>query len=422
MEDHIWSICMIVILLIMSAYFSATETAFTSLNRIKLKNIASDGNNKAKRVLELSENYDKLLTTILIGNNIVNIMMTAVSTVLFIELYGQYGASISTAVITVIVLIFGEISPKSLAKESPEKFAMLVGRSIKICMVILTPLNYIFAKWKGILAKVFKVGSENTITEDEIKTIVEEAEVVGGIEAEQSELIQNAIEFNELTAEEVMTPHVDIEAIDITMGEYEVAETFKKTGYSRLPVYEDDLDKILGVLNQKDFHNYIIGSNKTISDFVKPVAFVAGTMKIATLLKKLQAMKAHIAIVVNEYGGTEGLVTMEDIIEELVGDIFDEHDAIMSQEVTLLQNGSYRVMCNANAAKIFDYFGIDQEPEANTINGWVVLQLDKLPEKGDVFEAQYGNKHMKVKVTKATARKAIEINLQIAEVEEREEE
>ena len=422
MEDHIWSICMIVILLIMSADFSATETAFTSLNRIKLKNIASDGNNKAKRVLELSENYDKLLTTILIGNNIVNIMMTAVSTVLFIELYGQYGASISTAVITVIVLIFGEISPKSLAKESPEKFAMLVGRSIKICMVILTPLNYIFAKWKGILAKVFKVGSENTITEDEIKTIVEEAEVVGGIEAEQSELIQNAIEFNELTAEEVMTPHVDIEAIDITMGEYEVAEIFKKTGYSRLPVYEDDLDKILGVLNQKDFHNYIIGSNKTISDFVKPVAFVAGTMKIATLLKKLQAMKAHIAIVVNEYGGTEGLVTMEDIIEELVGDIFDEHDAIMSQEVTLLQNGSYRVMCNANAAKIFDYFGIDQEPEANTINGWVVLQLDKLPEKGDVFEAQYGNKHMKVKVTKATARKAIEINLKIAEVEEREEE
>ena len=422
MEDHIWSICMIVILLIMSAYFSATETAFTSLNRIKLKNIASDGNNKAKRVLELSENYDKLLTTILIGNNIVNIMMTAVSTVLFIELYGQYGASISTAVITVIVLIFGEISPKSLAKESPEKFAMLVGRSIKICMVILTPLNYIFAKWKGILAKVFKVGSENTITEDEIKTIVEEAEVVGGIEAEQSELIQNAIEFNELTAEEVMTPHVDIEAIDITMGEYEVAEIFKKTGYSRLPVYEDDLDKILGVLNQKDFHNYIIGSNKTISDFVKPVAFVAGTMKIATLLKKLQAMKAHIAIVVNEYGGTEGLVTMEDIIEELVGDIFDEHDAIMSQEVTLLQNGSYRVMCNANAATIFDYFGIDQEPEANTINGWVVLQLDKLPEKGDVFEAQYGNKHMKVKVTKATARKAIEINLKIAEVEEREEE
>ena len=422
MEDHIWSICMIVILLIMSAYFSATETAFTSLNRIKLKNIASDGNNKAKRVLELSENYDKLLTTILIGNNIVNIMMTAVSTVLFIELYGQYGASISTAVITVIVLIFGEISPKSLAKESPEKFAMLVGRSIKICMVILTPLNYIFAKWKGILAKVFKVGSENTITEDEIKTIVEEAEVVGGIEAEQSELIQNAIEFNELTAEEVMTPHVDIEAIDITMGEYEVAEIFKKTGYSRLPVYEDDLDKILGVLNQKDFHNYIIGSNKTISDFVKPVAFVARTMKIATLLKKLQAMKAHIAIVVNEYGGTEGLVTMEDIIEELVGDIFDEHDAIMSQEVTLLQNGSYRVMCNANAAKIFDYFGIDQEPEANTINGWVVLQLDKLPEKGDVFEAQYGNKHMKVKVTKATARKAIEINLKIAEVEEREEE
>lgn len=416
MEEHIWSICIILLLVLMSAYFSATETAFTSLNRIKIKNLANDGDKRAKRVIELSENYDKLLTTILIGNNVVNIVMTAVSTVLFISLYGQYGASVSTVVITIIVLIFGEISPKSLAKESPEKFAMFVSGSIKFFVVILMPLNYVFSKWKWIITKIFKVGGENTITEDEIKTIVEEAEVVGGIEAEQSELIQNAIEFNQLMAEEVMTPHVDIEAIDISLSEEEVAQIFKKTGYSRLPVYEDDIDKILGVLNQKDFHNYIVGSNRTISDFVKPVAFVAGTMKISTLLKKLQSIKAHIAIVVNEYGGTEGLVTMEDIIEELVGDIFDEHDAIMSQEVTLLQNGSYRVMCNANVAKIFDYFEIDEEPDANTVNGWVVLELDRLPKKGDTFETVYGNKKIKVKVTKANQRKAIEINLQISHI------
>ncbi len=418
MDTYLSSVVAIIALVILSAYFSATETAFTSLNRIKVKNLANDGDERAKRVLELSENYDKLLTTILIGNNIVNIAMTAVSTVLFIELYGDYGATISTIVITVVVLIFGEISPKSLSKEAPESFAMFSAPIVKAIMIVLTPINFIFSKWKQLITKIFNIGDEATITGDEIRTIVEEAEVVGGIEAEQSELIQNAIEFNDLRAEDVLTPRVDMQAIDIQMTEEEVAEIFRQTGFSRLPVYEDDLDKILGVLNQKDFHNYIVGTNKTISDFVKPVAFVAGSMKIATLLKKLQAMKAHIAIIVDEYGGTEGLVTMEDIIEELVGDIYDEHDAIMSQEVTLLQNGSYRVMCNANIAKIFDFFDIDKEFDINTVNGWVVLELDKLPEKGDTFEATYGNKHVKVRVTKANPRRALEINLVINEIEE----
>ena len=368
MDTYLSSVVAIILLVVLSGYFSATETAFTSLNRIKVKNLANDGDERAKKVLDLSENYDKLLTTILIGNNIVNIAMTAVSTVLFIELYGDYGATVSTVVITIVVLIFGEISPKSLAKEAPESFAMFSAPIVKVIMVLLTPVNFVFSKWKQLITKIFNIGDEAPITGDEIRTIVEEAEVVGGIEAEQSELIQNAIEFNDLRAEDVLTPRVDMQAIDIQMSEDEVAEIFRRTGFSRLPVYEDDLDKILGVLNQKDFHNYIVGTKKTISDFVKPVAFVAGSMKIATLLKKLQAMKAHIAIIVDEYGGTEGLVTMEDIIEELVGDIYDEHDAIMSQEVTLLQNGSYRVMCNANIAKIFDFFGIDKELDVNTVS------------------------------------------------------
>lgn len=423
MGEHASSVIAIVILVILSGYFSATETAFTSINRIKLKNMAQDGDERAKRVLELSDNYDKLLSTILIGNNIVNIAMTAVSTVLFISLIGDaYGATASTIVITIVVLIFGEISPKSLAKELPENFAMFSAPMIKACMVVLTPLNYIFSQWKVLLSKLIKLDDTGVITGDEIKTIVEEAEVVGGIESEQSELIQNAIEFNDLKAEDVLTPRVDMQAIELGLSEEEVAEIFKKTGYSRLPVYEDDLDKILGVLNQKDFHNYILGTNKTISDFVKPVAFVAGTMKIATLLKKLQAMKAHIAIIVDEYGGTEGLVTMEDIIEELVGDIYDEHDAIMSQEVTLLQNGSYRVICNANLAKVFDYFEINEEFDVNTVNGWVVLQLDKLPKKGDQFQAIYDDKEIKVRVTKANERRALEINMQVRTIEEETEE
>ena len=423
MESYVSSIVAIIVLVILSGYFSATETAFTSLNRIKLKNMAQDGNEKAKDVLELSDNYDKLLSTILIGNNIVNIAMTAVSTVLFMDIFGPaYGATASTIVITVVVLIFGEISPKSISKEIPENFAMFAAPLIKVCMVLLTPLNFIFSKWKLLLSKIIKFDDNDVITGDEIKTIVEEAEVVGGIEQGQSELIQNAIEFNDLVAEDVLTPRVDMEAIEIGLSEDEVAKIFKETGYSRLPVYEDDLDRILGVLNQKDFHNYIVGTNKTISDFVKPVAFVAGSMKIATLLKKLQSMKAHIAIVVDEYGGTEGLVTMEDIIEELVGDIYDEHDAIMSQEVTLLQNGSYRVMCNANLAKIFDYFEIKEEFDVNTVNGWVVLQLDKLPKKGDEFKVVYDDKEIKVRVTKANERRALEINMQVKIIEEETEE
>lgn len=423
MGEHASSVIAIIVLVILSGYFSATETAFTSLNRIKLKNMAQDGSDRAKKVLELSDNYDKLLSTILIGNNIVNIAMTAVSTVLFISLIGDaYGATMSTIVITIVVLIFGEISPKSLAKEIPESFAMFSAPIIKVCMVVLTPVNFLFSQWKKLLAKMIKLDDNGVITGDEIKTIVEEAEVVGGIESEQSELIQNAIEFNDLKAEDVLTPRVDMEAIEIGLSEAEVAEIFKKTGFSRLPVYEDDLDKILGVLNQKDFHNYIVGTNKTISDFVKPVAFVAGSMKIATLLKKLQAMKAHIAIIVDEYGGTEGLVTMEDIIEELVGDIYDEHDAIMSQEVTLLQNGSYRVICNANLVKVFDYFEINKEFDVNTVNGWVVLQLDKLPKKGDVFKVVYDDKEIKVRVTKANERRALEINMQVRKIEDETEE
>ena len=415
MEDHIgYSIGIIVVLVILSAYFSATETAFTSVNRIRLKNLAAEGNKKAKRVLELEEKYDSLLSSILIGNNLVNIAMTAVATVLFIQLYPEYGATISTIVVTVVVLIFGEISPKGLAKESPEKFAMFSAPVIHAVMVVLTPINFIFSKWKQLLAKMFNLDSSRSITEDELLTIVEEAETEGSIEAGQSELIQNAIEFNDLEAWDVLTPRVDIKAIEIDSTKKDVAKMFMETGFSRLPVYEDDLDRILGVLNQKDFHNYIAGSKKTISDYVKPVIYVAGSMKVAALLKKLQLSKSHIAIIVDEYGGTAGLVTMEDILEELVGDIYDEHDEVMSEEITELQDGSYRVLAITNVEKMFDYFGEEVELEdATTVNGWVVLQLDKLPKQGDTFTYEVGKKRFEGRVTKADERKSIEINLKV---------
>lgn len=411
-----YNIIAIVVLVIFSAYFSATETAFTSLNRIRMKNMANDGNQRAREVMELSENYDNLLSTILVGNNIVNIALSSISTVLFIGIYPKYGATIATVVATVVVLIFGEISPKGLAKENPEKFAMFSAPFIKVLTIILMPVNWVFAQWKKLLAKMFNADGARPITEDELLTMVEEAETEGGIDVEQSELIQNAIEFNDLEAWDVLTPRVDIKAIETDAEEEDVAALFLETGFSRLPVYEDDLDNIVGVLNQKDFHNYIKGGRATISEYVKPVIFVAGSMKIAQLLKKLQTVKTHIAIIVDEYGGTYGLVTMEDIIEELVGEIYDEHDAVELQDIVQQQDGSYRVLCSTNIDKMFDYFDVEEDIDATTVNGWVVLQIDKLPQVGDsfVYEADY--KRFDVIVTKADERKSLEINLTVTEL------
>ena len=416
-SDAIWDIIIIIVLIMLSAYFSATETAFTSINKIRLKNMAGDGDRKAERVLQLSEKYDKLLTTILVGNNIVNITMTAIATVLFVKLLGPYGPTVATVVITVIVLIFGEITPKNIAKEKPESFAMASAPVLKKLMTILTTVNFVFTKWKQLIARIFRLDNTDAITEDELLTMVEEAESSGGIEENQSELIQNAIEFNEITAEDVMTPRPEMKAIDVECPKEELAVLFKETGYSRLPVYEEEIDKIIGVINQKDFHNYIAGTNRNIADYVMPVVFVSTAIKISDLLKKMQQLKTHMAIVIDEYGGTEGLVTMEDIIEELVGEIFDEHDVVISKDIMPLQNGSFRVKCSANISKVFDYFEVEEVPDVMTVNGWVVLELDKLPSRNDSFERIIEDKKLTVRVTKADDRKAIEINLRVENVE-----
>lgn len=415
MEESYWpAIAVLVFLILFSGYFSATETAFSSLNRIRVKNAANVGNKRARLVLELSDRYDNLLSSILIGNNVVNITMTALATLLFVRLLGEeMGTVAATLVISVVVLVLGEITPKSLAKEMPESFAMFSAPLIRIIIVILTPLNCIFMLWKKLLIRLIKVDTSRTITGDELLTMVEEAETEGGIDEQQSELIQNAIEFNDLEAYDVLTPRVKVEAIGIDSTKEEIRELFLRTGFSRLPVYEDSLDKIMGVLNQKDFHNYIANTGRGVGEFVKPVVFVSGSIKIANLLKKMQKVKTHIAVVVDEYGGTEGIVTMEDIIEELVGEIFDEHDEITTQEIIRMQDGSYRVLCSTNLEKMFDYFGMDDEEwnDVTTVNGWVAVELDNIPAAGDAFHY----KNLSVEVTRAEERKALEINIKIIE-------
>lgn len=419
MTAYIFSI---LCLLLLSAFFSATETAFTSLNRIKMKNMANDDVKNAKLVLKLEDRYDKLLSTILIGNNIANIGMTAIATVMFVALLGDsLGPTASTVVMTVAVLIFGEISPKNIAKEHPEGFALFAAPIMRGLMWLFTPLNVLFSLWKKLLGKLFGTQENGSYTEDELITIVEEAQIGGSIGKEQQELITNAIEFDDLEAIDVITPRVDIVAVELGTSVEEIGRTFKESGLSRLPVYEDDLDNIIGIINQKDFHNYVVGENRELEQYIKPVAYVAESIKAAVLLKKMQTKKTHIAIIVDEYGGTTGLVTMEDIIEELVGKIYDEHDAIEMREVTRLYDGSYSVAGGANVEKFFEMVGEDIDINATTINGWVMIELDRLAKVGDTFTYRSRHKIFHVRVTRADERRALMVQIRIEDIPEEDE-
>lgn len=419
MTAYIFSI---LCLLLLSAFFSATETAFTSLNRIKMKNMANDDVKNAKLVLKLEDRYDKLLSTILIGNNIANIGMTAIATVMFVALLGgSLGPTASTVVMTVAVLIFGEISPKNIAKEHPEGFALFAAPIMRGLMWLFTPLNVLFSLWKKLLGKLFGTQENGSYTEDELITIVEEAQIGGSIGKEQQELITNAIEFDDLEAIDVITPRVDIVAVELGISVEEIGRTFKESGLSRLPVYEDDLDNIIGIINQKDFHNYVVGENRELEQYIKPVAYVAESIKAAVLLKKMQTKKTHIAIIVDEYGGTTGLVTMEDIIEELVGKIYDEHDAIEMREVTRLYDGSYSVAGGANVEKFFEMVGEDIDINATTINGWVMIELDRLAKVGDTFTYRSRHKIFHVRVTRADERRALMVQIRIEDIPEEDE-
>ena len=419
MTAYIFSI---LCLLLLSAFFSATETAFTSLNRIKMKNMANDDVKNAKLVLKLEDRYDKLLSTILIGNNIANIGMTAIATVMFVALLGgSLGPTASTVVMTVAVLIFGEISPKNIAKEHPEGFALFAAPIMRGLMWLFTPLNVLFSLWKKLLGKLFGTQENGSYTEDELITIVEEAQIGGSIGKEQQELITNAIEFDDLEAIDVITPRVDIVAVELGTSVEEIGRTFKESGLSRLPVYEDDLDNIIGIINQKDFHNYVVSENRELEQYIKPVAYVAESIKAAVLLKKMQTKKTHIAIIVDEYGGTTGLVTMEDIIEELVGKIYDEHDAIEMREVTRLYDGSYSVAGGANVEKFFEMVGEDIDINATTINGWVMIELDRLAKVGDTFTYRSRHKIFHVRVTRADERRALMVQIRIEDIPEEDE-
>ena len=411
MEDSISSILILVLLIIMSAYFSATETAYSSLNKIKLKSIANKGNKKAKLALELSEKYDSVISTILIGNNIVNIATASLATVLFTKLLGSSGVTVSTIVMTILILIFGEISPKSIAKDIPESFAIVSAPLLNVFCIILKPVNHIFCLWKNLISKVLKIQKHSGITEDEILTIAEEAENEGGINPQQLEIIKSAIELNDQEVIEAFTPRVDMVAIKDSCSKEELLNLFIESGFSRIPVYHDNIDNVIGIINEKDLINIVVNNkNEEISSIIKPLNVIQPHMKLSQLLKVLQNNKSHMALIADEYGGTMGIITLEDILEELVGEIWDEHDKVVN-DIEKIAEDEYIVRGNANIEKVLEEFDLEEEFEVNSVNGWVMQQFGKIPKVGESFEY----KNLKIVIQKATKRCVLEIRITVDE-------
>ena len=408
------SVLFMLIMVVFSAYFSATETAFSSLNKTRLKVLAEDGNKKAELALALSDQYDKMITSILIGNNIVNIAMTSVCTLLFVHLLADAGATVSTVVSTVVVLIFGEVTPKSLAKEMPEKFAMFSAPFLKAIMWVLTPFAFVFTALKSLLNRVIKVKDDRKMTQEELLMLVDEVQQEGGLDEDEHELLRSAIEFNDRDAEDILTHRVDLEAVCIRDNARDISKVFDESRFSRLLVFDEDIDDIVGVIHQSDFYNDVVLRGKDLKDIMTPPLFVPKSLKISDLLKLLQKQKSHIAIVNDGYGGTLGIVTMEDILEELVGEIWDEHDEVV-EDIRSEGSGVWTVSGSADLYRLLDKMDIDEDHvESASVTGWVMEQLEKVPGAGDSF-TMCG---WKVTVTATDERRVQEIRVEQLETEE----
>lgn len=409
MDDghSIGTILIMLLLVVLSAGFSAAETAFTSLNKNRLKVMEKQGNRRAKQALKLFDNYSSLLSTVLVGNNIVNITLAGMSTLLFIDLMGPNGSTVSTIVITIIVLVFCEVSPKSFAKERAESVALALTPALIFLNKLFYPINWLFEKWKLLLSRKIK---HETLplgtTDDEILSILDEATDQGSIDSIESDLIRNAIEFNDRRISDILVPRTQIKAINRDASIEEITEVFMESEFSRLPVYDENLDDIIGVLHYKDFMSHVRIQHESVIDNIQPVLFVAPGRRIHDVLQTLQKNKRHIAIVTDEYGGTMGLITMEDILEELVGEIFDETDEV-DELISKIDEKTYIVSTSVELDDFFEYFGIAEESDSNTLSGWINEKLNAIPKVGDRFETD----KISVLVIQADVNRAIQAKI-----------
>lgn len=407
-DDAISRVLILILLILMSAILSSAETAFVNFSRIRMKNISSS-NKKANLVLRLDDDYDKLMSTIYILDNIVNISATSFAIYYFAGNFNNNGIVKATLLVILIILIFGELLPKGLANFAPEKFAMFLAPLIKTLIVLCSPINYFLFGIKKVFDKIFISEALPSITEDELYTMIDEVESEGVINKNESDLIRSAIEFNETVAEDIYTPRIDIVGIDENESLEDIKEKFLLSGYSRLPVFRGDMDNIVGVLHEKDFYHAINRKEKEIKKLISKILFITPNKKISELLKELQLSKAHMAIVIDEYGGTEGLVTMEDIIEELVGEIWDEHDEVI-EWFKKLDEDKFLISCNADIEDMFELFNLepDEDMDVTTVNGFVTTLFEEIPEVG----GRIVYKGLDITVTKAEAKRVLEIQVE----------
>lgn len=369
----------------LSAFFSASETAFMAVKRTRLKTLQQNGDKRAEIAWNLTEDYDRLLTTVLVGNNIVNIAGTAIATVFFTSLIGNAGATVSTVVMTILILLIGEVAPKMIAKQSPEKISIHVARPMQTLQKLLTPVNALFVLWQKFVRKIFNPQTDDTPIEEEIITMVDEAQTEGGMDEHEGELIRSAVEFNDSDALDIMTPRVDVEALEDTASMDEAEELFRRSGYSRLPVYHEDMDHIVGILHEKDFYRARHAGVQGIIRIMVPPVYAPATLELSRLLKLFQNTRTHMVVVLDEFGGTEGIVTLEDVLEELVGEIYDEHDDV-TEDVVTLEDGSIQVNGGLPLEELCDILNIENNYEADTVGGWAAEVLGQIPTVGMEFD------------------------------------
>ena len=384
-NSDLWKIILIVAMMIFSALFSGTETAFSSVNKLRLKNYEAQGSKKAAKAIRLANRFDEVLTAVLIGNNIVNIAASSVSTLLFISIFGSNGAAISTIVITLTVLTFCEVIPKSYAKKNAEKIALAFAGPLTFLITLFKPLVFLLNK----LSAVFDRGGEApSVTEDELKYMIDEIEEQGVIEEQESELVKSALEFDDITVNEILIPRVKVIGVEVNSTIDEIKELFSSEMYSRLPVYEKSLDDIIGIITNKAFFKMLVEGRSDIRSIIQEVPHISDSKLISEAMKDMQRSKVHLAVVIDQYGGTKGIITLEDIIEELVGEIYDEDDEIIANVVKLADD-RYEVAGDLSISDMLEQIGLDDDmvdTECTSVGGWVTDVMEHIPDAGETAE------------------------------------
>ena len=385
-KTDIWKIVLILVMMVLSALFSGTETAYSSVNKLRLKNYEAQGNKKAAKALKLANRFDEVLTAVLIGNNIVNIAASSVGTIIFIKLVGKNGPAVSTVVITVLVLVFCEALPKSYAKRNAEKLALAFASLLSALVTLFKPAVFLLNK----LSSLMDNGKEApSVTEDELKYMIDEIEEQGVIEEQESELVKSALEFDEISVSEILIPRVKVVGVERNSTIDEIKETFSSEMYSRLPVYEKSLDEIVGIITNKAFFKMLVEGGNDISGIIQEVPHIADTKLISEALRDMQRSKVHLAVVTDQYGGTKGIITLEDIIEELVGEIYDEDDEIVNN-LLMIAPDKYEVAGDMSVSDMLEMLDLDEDlidTEYNSVGGWVTDVMEHIPEAGETAES-----------------------------------